>query len=906
MRDPPSPWWAAYGATFIFLLLRSTVSAECVSDYYAEDISVERAADVSFYFTALEIRSPFDCAQFCANRKFCRTAVYNSFARSCAISYAQQVDCRVSTQRYLDDFKPQGHLVQMACFKDCHEYRYLARHPKLVTVGGTYDAPKMQIKIITGEPNDGKPVSQNPADPQTANLQNDAPPQHPAKGKVCFTTSPESYLLDADFQKISPASINECRCLCAATWKNDTALHRCLSLQYSASTKTCWLNKGTHFGKYDLIGDKKMTYQHITCDPKVLLSVASKTVTSPSTSPKPDGDKDLLEGLGHKTSTTPDCFEVIDGKLLSSSAGGLEQGISLEECQCLCANSKASGRFAFECLSATYYHNERDCVLNLENRETRPEAFRSDENVTYIGLTCSRGEALAQLVNPEKQYGCLAKVTTTTLATTTTKESYPSQSDDCFEELPSHVLEGISLAVEASVSPLQCKCFCANAEKRYGESCQSAQYYFESKTCLINKQNRFSNPENFNTISSGGQLQSYLEYKCAAKEKLKKKYLTDDCAEIFSNSELAAVLDSNSQAEVPVKKFRRKRINFNIPEAEGLDPKDFIDEVEEVKEDEALMKTLSRKARKQPKTAAKPTKSLENKDSGDSEDVELEGPESTTAAPTTKSKAPKQKKKHRKHKKHHRKNRMRDMIESEIEEEEAVVRRPNKNKRKHHKKAKVESEEDEKPRAKAHAAGKTLKIDADEAGKHKKNIEKFVDEPRKKEKDEDKASEELEDETEVERTVSVKESHAATQEATNGTTTTEAPKSRKFGQKKSSSTTLEATNTTTATTTTEEPTTTTTQFPGQCTYSAMYSTMFHGTKLIKEVTVQSPSECFAECHKAHCRSANLIITGDDQRSCELFRDSLIDYRRPDVLGHDTSAVYFDGIRCTLNSELNSN
>ncbi|CAJ0567923.1 unnamed protein product, partial [Mesorhabditis spiculigera] len=549
MRDPPSPWWAAYGATFIFLLLRTTVSAECVSDYYAEDISVERAADVSFYFTALEIRSPFDCAQFCANRKFCRTAVYNSFARSCAISYAQQVDCRVSTQRYLDDFKPQGHLVQMACFKDCHEYRYLARHPKLVTVGGTYDAPKMQIKIITGEPNDGKPVSHSPVDSQTANLQNDAPPQHPAKGRVCFTTSPESYLLDADFQKISPASINECRCLCAATWKNDTALHRCLSLQYFASTKTCWLNKGTHFGKYDLIGDKKMTYQHITCDPKVLLSVASKVCKeatpqnilalfgpSTSTTVLPDAatttkkiaaarrEEDLLEGLNSKTSTTPQLLR------------GLEQGISLEECQCLCANSKASGRFAFECLSATYYHNERDCVLNLENRETRPEAFRSDENVTYIGLTCSRGEALAQLVNPEKQYGCLAKVTTTTLATTTTKETYPSQSDDCFEELPSHVLEGISLAVEASVSPLQCKCFCANAEKRYGESCQSAQYYFESKTCLINKQNRFSNPENFNTISSGGQLQSYLEYKCAAKEKLKKKYLTDDCAEIFSNS----------------------------------------------------------------------------------------------------------------------------------------------------------------------------------------------------------------------------------------------------------------------------------------------------------------------------------------------------------------------------------
>ncbi|EJW71132.1 hypothetical protein WUBG_17958 [Wuchereria bancrofti] len=34
-----------------------------------------------------------------------------------------------------------------------------------------------------------------------------------------------------------------------------------------------------------------------------------------------------------------DCFEVIDGFILKGTAGGLEQDVTLEECQCYCANS---------------------------------------------------------------------------------------------------------------------------------------------------------------------------------------------------------------------------------------------------------------------------------------------------------------------------------------------------------------------------------------------------------------------------------------------------------------------------------------------------------------------------------------------------------------------------------------
>ncbi|VDO43529.1 unnamed protein product [Haemonchus placei] len=63
-------------------------------------------------------------------------------------------------------------------------------------------------------------------------------------------------------------------------------------------------------------------------------------------------------------------------------------------------------------------------------------------------------------------------------------------SDKCFLELPNFVLEGTALAIETEISHQECKCRCLVGESRYGEACQSFQYYFDSNTCLIYKQNR--------------------------------------------------------------------------------------------------------------------------------------------------------------------------------------------------------------------------------------------------------------------------------------------------------------------------------------------------------------------------------------------------------------------------------
>ncbi|KAK5978029.1 hypothetical protein GCK32_019211 [Trichostrongylus colubriformis] len=76
----------------------------------------------------------------------------------------------------------------------------------------------------------------------------------------------------------------------------------------------------------------------------------------------------------------------------------------------------------------------------------------------------------------------------------------------------------------------------------------------------------------------------------------------------------------------------------------------------------------------------------------------------------------------------------------------------------------------------------------------------------------------------------------------------------------------------------------------------MYQTAFQGTKMIRSIYVKSPADCFAACYAHSCRSANLISNGA-MNTCELFRDSIIDYRNIGQISYDGQTVYFDGIQC---------
>lgn len=59
----------------------------------------------------------------------------------------------------------------------------------------------------------------------------------------------------------------------------------------------------------------------------------------------------------------------------------------------------------------------------------------------------------------------------------------------------------------------------------------------------------------------------------------------------------------------------------------------------------------------------------------------------------------------------------------------------------------------------------------------------------------------------------------------------------------------------------------------------------------------SAIQCFAGCHWERCRSANLIQSNGPTKECELFRESIVDVRRTDVLYFDRDTVHFDSIQC---------
>ncbi|KAL3091119.1 hypothetical protein niasHT_022828 [Heterodera trifolii] len=259
------------------------------------------------------------------------------------------------------------------------------------------------------------------------------------------------------------------------------------------------------------------------------------------------------------------CFEHIAGFAMRGTAAGLERAVTLEQCECLCANSLVSRLFAFQCVSATYYQSDQDCVLNLESRHSSPSHFgkaagddeleTDDANVsvTYIGMVCPVEKAVDQLTadngNARGDGGrrhCAALIAErqankTASSAPVLKTGFPQgkeggssliapsaassalRSDQCFREQPNYVLEGMALAVETNVTADQCKCFCAEAELRYGAICQSIQFYYGPMTCLLNKENRLSDPlKHFNFDAQGNigtKYRAILDNRCGEAER---------------------------------------------------------------------------------------------------------------------------------------------------------------------------------------------------------------------------------------------------------------------------------------------------------------------------------------------------------------------------------------------------
>ncbi|EYC42118.1 hypothetical protein Y032_0542g3218 [Ancylostoma ceylanicum] len=1032
----------------------------CTRSFFAQPVIYDRAMGIDFYFTGINVATVGACAEFCGARRFCRTAIYNSFTRTCAISYEYTLNCRYNKNRYtdFDVRRTTSHLIQVACVSKCDNER--ASHmPIAAPEGAALPETLRKVELITGEPHDGmrgsisstkqiQMIAQLKMAPEAAqrgfekrvsmmSSSRTAPEdafidslRKSGSSQICYRTIEHRYLLGGSFEQHSDTTIDECRCLCAATYSS-ARLHHCRSFHWYRSGK-CVLNKGSHMGKYDLIEDSRATYQFISCEIQVLLGVANKVctedgkpvgmsrtdeqstttlmpttkpflnhgdssevrttiwsfLTMPTTTPSTlsssetvtttetpttkttevvvdtttsaavaeettkstesattteettktteststeattttttdtipasepntasEETKDSREALRTteaeeevtSPTTTPSeeettreighddedasfeivkrgCFEEIPGYMMVNVAGGLEHDVSIEECKCFCANSKTSRRYSFDCLSATYYHDERDCILNLDDRNRSPQLLEKQDKltVTYIGPTCGKDETIASLVNGSLDESC--KRTTPAPSTTSApkKRKTGANSDDCFLEFTDFVLEGTALAIETTITSQECKCRCLKGEDLYGEACQSFEYYFDSNTCLINKQNRFSSPESFNFVSSA-QPRSYFEHKCATRDDVRMKYLDDYCS-----TDANDLQNNNVGVENNPKERENEETPEEVPEASNVPVTSTSGaQITDAKHEEVQKPASTKKspliegdAGHVKKTTESPFPTM----------VTMVYNRNETEPPNWNSDI-----RHKAKLQQAEKLRQQELAKKvyEIPEAESEEGQPH---WKRTRRPRTTTPSTPRPMLKRYVVRAYVNKNIPETdGLDEREFDKIVELelPADYKGDPNAFVPPVDSEDVVVRWPS----------------RLSGVRSVKFDTKKKKWQDEETTTTTSTTTTT---TTTTTKAPdftppsalvypsvGRCTYSAMYQTAFQGTKLIRSIYVKSPADCFAACYAHGCRSANLISSGA-MNTCDLFRDSIIDYRSIGMIAYDGSTVYFDGIKC---------
>ncbi|MFH4982375.1 hypothetical protein AB6A40_009084 [Gnathostoma spinigerum] len=477
-------------------------------------------------------------------------------------------------------------------------------------------------------------------------------------------------------------------------------------------------------------------------------------------------------------SDSENCFEISNGYLMTNGAAGLEHDVSLSECECFCATSRLSSRYAFQCISATYYHNERDCILNIDDKTTRPTYFskdvQGDRNVSYIGIRCSVDKIALKFAGEKNNYHCNeASKKQSFQATTQKKDLTKKGMDGCFLEVPNYVLEGTALAIELNVTVEQCKCYCIESLTRYNILCQSLQYYYNTMTCLLNSENRITSPERFVMAQGGATMHSYFDNHCYADNELLNEYLEGSCQK--TSTRLAT---------------KRKQDSNTISDDETSD--EDTSEKEEVEQDHSSEPLLKR------------TELFTDSPSSSTIPILANGQRST---PTTES--------------------------------STVDYRP--------------------VRTTYGKTETTIPYTLNEEG---------ITTPSSPLSD-------LSDSTQI------------------------SPHTSKHRRKQKTKDFTTATTPESTTATSPETTTTITHYEPDvhCKYSSLYQTSFRGTKMFKRLQVTSPSQCLAACYYEGCRSANVIHISSKKDYCELFRDSVIDYRRSDILEFDRNAAYLDGIRC---------
>jgi len=208
-------------------------------------------------------------------------------------------------------------------------------------------------------------------------------------------------LLGASFLTEKGMSLDECKCLCAKTWRSTNAEQQCRSMEYYPATKLCSINfEDRRNASFPLLAitvdqDPLGTYYDLTCRGAEAIKYLSKSCGNFEVDEKTANSRDLPPKTS-ELSKVDSCYSALPEHLIMSMAAGFLHGVSLEECKCTCAKDALSrDAFGVPCKSLMYYAESGDCVMIKEDHRSRPEMFKRDETafrLTYFGLECQNAE----------------------------------------------------------------------------------------------------------------------------------------------------------------------------------------------------------------------------------------------------------------------------------------------------------------------------------------------------------------------------------------------------------------------------------------------------------------------------------------------------------------------------------
>ncbi|KAE9553052.1 hypothetical protein FO519_003732 [Halicephalobus sp. NKZ332] len=658
---------------------------------------------------------------------------------------------------------------------------------------------------------------------------------------VCFRIIPQQNLMRADFRKLpGRSSLTECRCACAKTWAVESD-PKCKSLQFDEVSGECVLNKDDHEGKFDLVFNRSMDYHYITCDLSGLLDLAENICSENEKTQKiKENSSNILKPDSVSSNSTPapekKIFEGDSSEIVTDSP-------TMPETKVIQGIDRT-----FHYINDRNSHNENyiDNRVSEGNNKNRNINYINNESYNDINYTIYHVhnrifDDIYHIYNrsPNDNQGSEGPRT----SNYNYRNHYNhgnyyyvdngSSIDNDKIEIRQRRQEENKASEGKDYDPEDNSMAEIRFSKRYAFQCLSANYYPSERDCILNLDNRHLHPEFF-VKSNADTNVTYLGMTCPLKKSI----------EVLVNPEFEAGCLKPLSSTPPI--LTTVETTVNTDEC-------FLEIQNHVLEGDYLGVETN--------VSIEECKCLcidaENRYGSICQSIQYHYDRQTCLLNK----------------------------ESRFTDRESFIEDPYQDNMSSYFDFRCSGERIALSLYVEEVCTKVVDIDLKSLGLDE--IKPPALRPDDAENNSDEASIEVKKDPEMVSEIVDNEEVSGESFYNNRVEEEETEVTKKKKQK------------TTEVPTTEAPTTTTTDYKpvGQCRYSALYQTIFNGSRLLKRLMVNSAPQCFAACHAEKCRSANLIQVEGTLKTCELYKDSIIDFRRTDVLVFDSSAVHFDSIQC---------